>query len=62
MTEERFQKLYAAAYKAFNVKGDDVSVRSAALRQYRQALDLLELESDQEQWARVESAVAAGWK
>lgn len=62
VTEERFQRLYATAYKAFNVRGDDLARRSAARREYRQALDLLELESDPEQWARVESAIAVNWK
>jgi hypothetical protein len=47
MTEERFQKLYAAA-------------RTAPLRQMWQALDLIYLEGTEEQVATTDAAIGQG--
>lgn len=61
MDDHRFEQLLAAARVAFTTKGDDLPTRSRALRQYRQTLDLLELESTPAQWARVQTAIANDW-
>jgi hypothetical protein len=61
MTSERFKQLYETVRNAANVKGDDVRVRSDARRHLRQALDLLSLEAEANQWAAVEWAMKNGY-
>jgi hypothetical protein len=62
MDDRKFEELFAAARNAFRTGGDDLAVRSKARHQYRQAIDLLEIECDAAQWARVEAAIAAKWR
>jgi hypothetical protein len=61
MDSNRFRQLYDTARNAANVKGDDVRVRSDARRHLRQALDLLSLEAEANQWAVVEWARKNGF-
>ncbi|MFL5481156.1 MAG: hypothetical protein ACJ8AK_03120 [Gemmatimonadaceae bacterium] len=61
MDDHRFQQLLDAARKAFNTRGDNLSMRSKARRDYNRTIDLLSLECDQIQWARVQEEMANDW-
>lgn len=62
MNDQRFERLLSAARESYHTKDDVLNLRRAyARRQYRQTLDLLELECTAEQWAKVLAQIEAQW-
>ncbi|MDB4871953.1 MAG: hypothetical protein JWL97_2957 [Gemmatimonadales bacterium] len=62
MNDQRFEHLFAAARAYYHVKDDIFNLaKEQARRQYRQTMDLLELESTPEQWRKVLEAIEAEW-
>jgi hypothetical protein len=60
--DQRFERLFGAARAYFHIQDDIFNLaKDQARRQYRETMDLLELESTPEQWAKVLEAVVQDW-
>jgi hypothetical protein len=62
VNEERLERLLNAAREYYHTKDDILYLRrDHARRQYRETLDLLELECTPEQWAKVLAMIELQW-
>lgn len=62
MEQQRFDRLFNTARAYYHVQDDIFNLqRDQVRRQYRQTLDLLQLECTSEQWAIVLDAIEQEW-